>query len=99
MNEKKQKILQRVLHGLCALVAVGVIVILISKVISFLDGDVIHSSEWGDDDGEIIYENSDYILPLMITEDMVKADDGELAIILSQTKGIPKQAYATLLQT
>lgn len=81
MNEKKQKIVQRVLHILCALVAVGVIVILISKVISFLDGDVIHSSEWGDDDGEIIYENSDYILPLMITEDMVREDDGELTVL------------------
>lgn len=81
MNQKKYKWLQRLPHILVVVVVLGVIAILLSKVVSFLDGDVIDGSIFDNDTGEIIYENADFILPLMITEDMVIEDDGELTVL------------------
>lgn len=81
MNENKQKLLQRALHILCGLVVIGVLVILISKGVSFLNGEILDFSDWEDNSDEIIYENSDFILPLMLSPEQAKEDDGELTVL------------------
>lgn len=81
MNKNKKKWLQRLPHILCGIVVVFVLAIFISKAFNFLNGDVLDFTDWVDDPDEIVYENSDYILPLMITEDIQLEDDGELTVL------------------
>ena len=81
MNKNNNKWLKKAPHILFGVVVVGVLVILFTKVFNFLNGDILDLDDWVDDSDEIIYENSDFILPLMITEDVVWADDGELNVL------------------
>jgi len=81
MKNKTQKWLQRLPHLICGAVIIIVLIVLISKVFNFLDGDVIDNDIFNNDTGEIIYENSDFILPLMISEDLEVEDDGELTVL------------------
>lgn len=81
MNKNNNKWLKKAPHILFGVVVVGVLVILLTKVFNFLNGDILDLDDWVDDPNEIVYENSDFILPLMITEDVVWADDGELNVL------------------
>ena len=81
MNEKKNKWLQKAPHILFGVVVAVVFIVLLTKVFNFLDGDKLDFSDWIDDPDEIIYENSDYILPLILEEGVTWEDDGELNVL------------------
>lgn len=81
MNEKKQKWLKRLPHILCGVVVIGVLAIFISKAFHFLDGDILDLGDWEDDPNEIIYEDSDFVIPLMLDSNIKWADDGELNVL------------------
>lgn len=81
MNKNNNKWLQKAPHILFGVVVLSVLVILLSKVFNFLDGDVLDFGDWEDDPNEIVYENSDFILPLMLDKDSGWVDDGELNVL------------------
>lgn len=63
-------------------IAVLVIVIIASKLLDFINGDVISSDEFNEtavDVQEI--ENMDYILPLVLTEEQLPEDDGTSTVV------------------
>lgn len=65
-----------------ALIVVIVIVVIANKFLNFINGNIISNDEFNETAQDVQeIENMDYILPLVLTEDQAKEDDGVNTVV------------------